>query len=785
MTFRRYVAKRAAWLLLGLFSLVPVTALAQETVHLLSPDSELVPSGVGPEDEFRLLFVTDGTRIATSSNIAVYNSFVQGQAGRTHLASLVRAYASHFKVVGGTDTVSARNNANMTGSGGPAIYWVNGDKVADNYGDFYDRTWDSYNWVTQTGEGRPGENSVVVFTGSRDDGSIADNHLGHNRVNSARLTRSGTAGSVQGSPFRTGADGSGNPLRFYAISPIFKVKRPITISATPATAKEGAKRTLTITTTGAHSAARTIKVKFIDDPDTDFLPAELEQFRGESLRTIEIKAGEATTTFDFDTNLDPWTEEGGTFTVELSESFGGQPEDFDYGADGKQTVEFTVANDPEQSHPTVSLTSEPPRGRTDYEEGVGPGVRFRVTLDKPWPHDAPLKVSVRAVDDETSNFLLPSEEQTKTVRFAKGNSSRNHDVPMIADGTKSSDGEITAEVVGASSTVRGPDADNPRELASRTVKILNNPAYDDRVVSVVDAELIVAEGGQAVFALEVDRAPVAGATVTAQFITNAADLSRLLGRTVPAATPSPEAEADFTSTVGGTIKWPTGKKRATLSIPIVDDAPYEGNEVFGVKFVNPKKVSFEGAKELYAFATITDDSDTPVLTASSPSKAEGDNDRDGGGSRNTLDYKFELSNESTLPVRFLVRDTLTGTADSKNETDVDAVADATLEIPAGATSVTHKVTINGDTDVEPDETVVLRLSQIRNASFPKSGARTLDATGTITNDDGVGTPRTIVRLLSPDVVTEGETVRFRIEVIDSVSRGPVAMDKDCKTLVSQ
>ncbi len=784
MTFRRLSFKRAAWLLLVLSFLLPGSAAAQQH-HLVPSDWELLPSGVGPEDEFRLLFVTDGTRNANSSSIADYNSHVQEQAGRTHLASLVRAYASHFQVVGGTDTVSARNNANMTGSGGPAIYWVKGDKVADDYGDFYDGTWDSYNWVTQTGEGRPGENSVDVFTGSRNDGSIAVNHLGNTRVNSAKLTRTGTAGSANGSPFISSSPaGSGNPLRFYAISPIFKVKRPITISATPATAKEGAKRTLTIKTTGAHSAARTIKVKFIDDPDTDFLPAELEQFRGESLRTIEIKAGEATTTFDFDTNLDPWTEEGGTFTVELSESFGGQPEDFDYGADGKQMVDFTVTNDPDQSHPTVSLNSEPPRGRTDYEEGDG-GVRFRVTLDKPWPHDAPLTVSVRAVDDETSNFLLPSEEQTKTVRFAKGITSRSHDVLMIADGTKSSDGEITAVVVGASSIVRGPDADNPRELASRTVKILNNPAYDDRVVSVVDAELIVAEGGQAVFALEVDRAPVAGATVTAQFIINAAELSRLLGRTVPAATPqttrSPVAGADFTRPVGGTINWPTGKKRATLSIPIVDDAPYEGNEVFGVKFVRPDKVSFEGAKELYAFATITDDSDTPVLTASSPPEAEGDNDRDGGGSRNTLDYKFELSNESTLPVRFLVRDTLTGTADSRNETDVDAVADTTLTIPAGDTSVTHKVTINGDTDIEPDETVVLRLSQIRNASFPNN-ARTLDATGTIENDDGVGEPRTVIRHVGPSTVVEGEKVRFRLEVIDSVSRKPVVLEEACTYL---
>ena len=790
MSFRRNLATLAAWLLVVLSLLLPGSALAQAKVHLLPSDSALIPDGVGPEDEFRLLFVTDSTRDGSSGNISHYNNHVQQQAGRRNLASLIREHASHYRVVGSTGTVSARNNTNMTGNGGPPIYWVNGDKVADNYGDFYDGTWDSYNWVTQTGQGRTDSNSVVVYTGSKNDGSIAARHLGSMFVNSAKLTRSGSTGGVEGSPLAGSNDGSGTPLRFYGISPIFKVKRPITISATPPSAKEGAQRTLTVSTTGgAHSEARTIKVKFIDDPDFDFLPAELEEFKGESLREIEIKAGAATTTFDFKTHLDPWTDKSGKFKVEISESFGGQPEDLEYGDGGKHSVDFTVTNDPAKSHPKVSLSAALlPGGRTNYQEGVDPGVFYWVTLDKPWPNDAPLKVYIRAFDDKTSNFLLPSEERTKTVQFAKGDDSERLEINMIADGTKSNDGEITAEVVGGSSTLRGSDADDPRELASHTVKILNNDDLDDRVVSVVDAELTVNEGGQAVFTLEVDQAPADGALVVADFITDAAELSRLLGRTVPAvATPqtereaerSPVAGADFTRPVGGTIYWPSGKTRATLTIPIVDDMPYEGDEVFGVKFRDPSGVTFEGTKELYAFATINDDADTPVLTANSPSADEGNTDRDSGGTRNTLDYTFTLSTTSTLPVQFLVRDTLTGTADSKDETDVDAVPDTTLVIPAGDRTVTHKVTINGDTDVESDETVVLRLSQPRNAHFPNK-ARTLDATGTITDDDGSGEPRTIVRLLSPNVVAEGETVRFHIEVIDSVSREPVAMDKDCE-----
>ena len=583
MSFRRNLATLAAWLLVVLSLLLPGSALAQAKVHLVPSDWALIPDGLGPEDEFRLLFVTDSTRDGSSGNISHYNSHVQGQAGRMHLASLIREHASHYRVVGGTAAVSARANTNMTGNGGPPIYWVNGDKVADNYGDFYDGGWDSYNWVTQTGHAD--SDSANVWTGSKNDGSIAANHLGNSRVNSAKLTRS-TGTAHNGSPLAGSNDGAGTSQGFYGISPIFKVKRPITISATPASAKEGAQRTLTVSTTGgAHSEARTIKVKFIDDPDFDFLPAELEQFKGESLREIEIKAGEATTTFDFKTHLDPWTDKSGKFKVEISESFGGQPEDLEYGDGGKHSVEFTVTNDPAKSHPKVTLTSAPvPGGRPDFQEGVDTGVLFWVTLDKAWPHDDPLNVYVRLFDDETSNFLLPSEERTKTVTLNKADITKRLEVPIVADGTKSSDGEITAEVVSASPTVRGPDADDPRELASHTVKILNNADLDQRVVSLVDAELTVNEGGQAVFTLEVDRAPADGAYVVADFITDAAALSRLLGRTVPAAATlqtaqrDPVAGADFTRPLDGTVRWPSGQKRATLSIPIVDDAPYEGDE---------------------------------------------------------------------------------------------------------------------------------------------------------------------------------------------------------------
>ena len=80
---------------------------------------------------------------ASSTNIGDYNSFVQGRAGAGH--SAIRPFSSKFKAVGSTSTTDARDNTSSTytaSNKGPPIYWLRGNKVADNYEDFYDGSWD-------------------------------------------------------------------------------------------------------------------------------------------------------------------------------------------------------------------------------------------------------------------------------------------------------------------------------------------------------------------------------------------------------------------------------------------------------------------------------------------------------------------------------------------------------------------------------------------------------------------------------------------------------------------
>ena len=104
----------------------------------------LKPSGVDAGGKFRLLFVTSTRRNAESTNIADYNSYVQGRARAGH--SAIRAYDAGFRAVGSTQAVNARvNTCTQSSDTDAAVYWLNGDKAAADYADFYNGSWDNPN----------------------------------------------------------------------------------------------------------------------------------------------------------------------------------------------------------------------------------------------------------------------------------------------------------------------------------------------------------------------------------------------------------------------------------------------------------------------------------------------------------------------------------------------------------------------------------------------------------------------------------------------------------------
>ena len=99
----------------------------------------LRPVDVDFGEQFRVLFVT--RRAMPSADINDYNQHAINAAGAGH--SAIRAYKDGFRVIASTATVDARDNAGLTGTG-VKIYWLDGqNKVADDYADLFDGSWDS------------------------------------------------------------------------------------------------------------------------------------------------------------------------------------------------------------------------------------------------------------------------------------------------------------------------------------------------------------------------------------------------------------------------------------------------------------------------------------------------------------------------------------------------------------------------------------------------------------------------------------------------------------------
>ncbi len=150
----------------------PALAPAQAQTGTPVPENwGLVPDGLSGGDEFRLLFVTSTPMDSKSADIEDYNKFVQGRAAAGH--GEIQAYSSGFRVVGSTETVDARDNTATTytkGDKGVRIYWLGGGtKVADDYEDFYDGSWDDEaNRKTESGKLN---SKPSVLTGSNHDGT--------------------------------------------------------------------------------------------------------------------------------------------------------------------------------------------------------------------------------------------------------------------------------------------------------------------------------------------------------------------------------------------------------------------------------------------------------------------------------------------------------------------------------------------------------------------------------------------------------------------------------------
>jgi serralysin len=213
---------------------------------------------------------------------------------------------------------------------------------------------------------------------------------------------------------------------------------------------------------------------------------------------------------------------------------------------------------------------------------------------------------------------------------------------------------------------------------------------------------------------------------------------------------STAAGSDYVA-ASGTATFLAGESSTTVTVTLIDDTTYEGNETFAVNLLNPNGLTISDGQGI---GTIVEDDAQPLPTLSINDARvnEGKYNTKGknpGPQLTNMAFTVTLSAASaqTVTVNYNTADGTATTADNDYQ-----AASGTLTFAPGEVSKAVNVTIVGDNIVEPDQTFSVTLtSPTMNASINDGSGM-----GTIVNDDtkGGGRPNGTPSELNPVAIAD-------------------------------
>jgi len=162
---------------------------------------------------------------------------------------------------------------------------------------------------------------------------------------------------------------------------------------------------------------------------------------------------------------------------------------------------------------------------------------------------------------------------------------------------------------------------------------------------------------------------------------------------------------DYINNLPVTINFASGESSKTLSIPIVGDTIVEPDEQIKVKLVNPVGRVTLGSQQTATLTILNDDISIPSLLAFSTSSYSANEGNSGSPNQVVATVQRIGSREGAVSVQVQVdtSSTATVTEDYINNLPV------TINFASGESSKTVSIPIVGDTVVEPDEQINLKL----------------------------------------------------------------------------
>ncbi|UWU50484.1 pre-peptidase C-terminal domain-containing protein [Limnospira indica PCC 9438] len=347
----------------------------------------------------------------------------------------------------------------------------------------------------------------------------------------------------------------------------------------------------------------------------------------------------------------------------------------------------TILND---DVPEISIADtqilEGDRGRSFAE--------FKVTLDR--PSNQMVRVNFTTADGTATVADEDYEPTSGQLVFPRGQTERVIRVPVIGD-TKVEPDETFKVILS-----EPENAELGRDEAIGT--ILN----DDIIVpemSIADTEILEGDRGRSFAEFKVTLNRPSDQIVRVNFTTGDGTAT--------------VADSDYERTRGELV-FRRGQTERVIRVPVIGDTKVEPDETFRVILSNPQNVTLANRQ---ATGTILNDDVPEISIADSPPIEEGDR------GRSFAEFKVTLNSPSNQIVRvnYATADGTATVADGDYEP-----TSGELVFARGQTERVIRVPVIGDTEVEPDETFKVILSEPENADLGRD-----QATGTILNDDGL------------------------------------------------
>ncbi|MBW4540517.1 MAG: DUF4347 domain-containing protein [Myxacorys chilensis ATA2-1-KO14] len=402
------------------------------------------------------------------------------------------------------------------------------------------------------------------------------------------------------------------------------------------------------------------------------------------------------------------------------------------------TATGVIKNDDQTSVISVSAADAINEGA----EGTTTDYIFTVSLDKPSDEPITVKYSTEDLTAKASdNDYVPI---TNTLTFAPNTTTQTVVVKVKGDRTFESDEQfklvLSEPTNGAISVEQGS--------AIATIK------NDDLQPTVQITAPTKAEGDTTnPFNFLISLSNPSDTAITVNYTTE--DGTALAGE-------------DYTAQINQTLTFNPGETEKTIAVDVLGDRKREENETFSIKLTNATNATLADPSGVSAVATIQNDDLPPEITIANTTQ----NQLEGAiGETNLNTFEVSLSNPSdqTITVKY---DALNGNLPSGNATlennDFEA-ASGTLTFNPGETKKTITVNVKGDADQEPDETYLVKLSDVSSSATLKIDT----AFGLIQNDDAA--PTISILDASIDEGNSGQTaLKFKVN-LSNASSDPITV----------